>query len=190
MNALDQQLTDMVRAHKTIKPFRSTRSDQRLRVGYLSSYFRDHPVGHVIADIFAAHDRSRFEIHAFHSPNDPHAEYTDKIRDGVEHFITLSGSANEMANTLAAYDLDVLIYIDGIMSLPLLPVVASRPTPIQIFWLGHAGSGDLSCIDYDIADAIVIPPNETGDYNTTIIRLPENYHCASQHPIAPTMSRT
>lgn len=189
MKALNDHLIEANRKYKIIRPPGSRRKHRRLKVGYLSSYFRDHPVGHVIAGHFARHDRSKFDIHVFHCSNISDASYTDEIRRGAEHFFTLSGSENEIANQIAARDLDILIYIDGVMSLPLLPVVASRPAPIQIFWLGHAGSCDLSCIDYVIADSVVIPPGEESLYSTKVVRLPKTFHCTSPHSIAPEMGR-
>lgn len=189
MGAIDRQLSHFANTHKVFSPPKAPRKDERRRVGYLSSYFRDHPIGHVMADFFSAHDRSRFDVYVFYSPSGPHAEYTKKIQKGVEHFITLSGIADEMALAIAAHDLDILVYIDGVMCLPLLPVMALRPAPTQIFWLGHAGACEFSFIDYVIADANVIPPDESKDYSTEIIRLPETYHCASHHPITPEMSR-
>ncbi len=190
MDVIDRRLVEGAKAHKIFKPKKNAPEDGRLRIGYLSSFFRDHPVGHVIADLFAEHDRDRFDVYAFYKPDGPDAHYTELIRGRAEHFISLLGSPYQMASTIAACDLDILIYIDGMMSLSLLPVVALRPSSIQVFWLGHAGNCDISSIDYVIADDIVIPRNEAELYKAKVVRLPDTYHCASSHPIASPMTRT
>jgi protein O-GlcNAc transferase len=164
-------------------------ANRRLRVGYLSSFLRDHPIGHVTAALFAAHDRARFEVHVFYLPDSKPSAFTQTISEGAEHFITLPDTAAAMTEAVAACDLDILIYLDGYMSLALLPVVAARPAPVQIFWLGHAGNCEISGIDYVIGDDTVIPPEDEALYSAKVVRLPGTYHCASPHPIAPASSR-
>lgn len=161
----------------------------RIRIGYLSSMLRDHPIGHVTAALFAAHDRARFDVHVFYLPEGAETPYTRMIAEGAEHFISLSGTTEDMIAAIAAADLDVLIYLDGYMTLALLPVVAARPARRQVFWLGHAGNCDLSAIDYVIADATVVPPGEESLYGARVLRLPDTYHCASPHPIGAPMTR-
>jgi len=161
----------------------------RLRIGYLSGSLRDHPIGHVTAGLFAAHDRTRFEVYAFYMPDGGPNPYTDQIRRGVDRFIELSGTATEMADTIATAGLDILVCLDGYMATTLLPVVAARPAPIQLHWLGHAGNCELPAIDYLIADSVVLPPEEEHLYGAKVRRLEGCYHCASPHPIGPPMSR-
>lgn len=179
--AVDRQLGGPLPAHAPAPVGR------RIRIGYLSSMLRDHPIGHVTAALFAAHDRAGFEVHVFYLPEGAETPYTRIIAEGAEHFIPLSGATEDMVAAVAARDLDVLIYLDGYMTLALLPVVAARPARKQVFWLGHAGGCELSTIDYVIADATVIPPGEETLYGARVLRLPNTYHCASPHAIgAPT----
>lgn len=154
----------------------------RLKIGYLSNHFRDHPIGHVTAALFAAHDRSIFEVHVFYMPTGEPNPYTEQIRAGAEHFHT--ASIGEMAHVIAQQSLDLLIYLDGYMVPSLLAVMARRPAPKQIFWLGHAGGCDLRAIDRVIADEIVWP-----EIDAKVMRLGGTYHPASPHAIASEMSR-
>lgn len=166
------------------------RAGGRIKVGYLSSLFRDHPVGHVTAALFAAHDRQRFDVHVFYRPDDdPPNSYTETIRKGAEHFITLSGTAQTMADGIAAHRLDVLIYIDGYTELDMLETVALRPAPVQAFWLGHPGGCEIAAIDYLIADATVVPPGEEHLYGAKVVRLPGPYHCATPQRIGAPVTR-
>ncbi len=170
------------------RPARKDTKGRRLRVGYLSELFRDHPVGHVTAPLFAAHDRARFEVHVFHRTAAPNP-YTDAIRKGAEHFIALPPAPKDMAAAIAARDLDILVYIDGYTELDLLQAVAMKPAPVQAFWLGHPGGCDISAIDYLIADDIVVPPGEEPLYRAQVVRLPGPYHCAAPQKTAAPVTR-
>ena len=181
--AIDRQLA------RPPSPRAPARREGRLRVGYLSSMLRDHPIGHVTEALFAAHDRARIEVHVFYLPQGPETSFTQAIAEGAEHFVVLPDTAEDMAAAIAARDIDILIYLDGYMTLALLPVVAARPARTQVFWLGHAGNCELSAIDYVIADATVVPPGEEALYGARVIRLPDTYHCASPHPIGAPMTR-
>jgi predicted O-linked N-acetylglucosamine transferase (SPINDLY family) len=65
--------------------------------------------------------------------------------------------------------------------------MALRPAPVQVFWLGHAGGLAVDACDYLIADRVTVPPGEEGRYRQRIVRLPDIYHVASPHPIAPNV---
>ncbi len=160
----------------------------RLRIGYLSSGLRDHPIGHVTAGLFAAHDRSKVEVHVFYWPLGEATPYTERIRNDADFFRT-TNDAGEMIEAIVVADLDVLIYLDGYMLPDLLPVIARRPAPRQVYWLGHAGACDITGIDAFIADDIVVPPEDENLYRAEVIRLPAPYHPASPHTIGPDMSR-
>ncbi|MHB1205497.1 MAG: O-linked N-acetylglucosamine transferase, SPINDLY family protein, partial [Rhodospirillaceae bacterium] len=162
---------------------------RRLKIGYLSTFLRDHPVGHVTAALFAAHDRARFDVHVYFCPDGLPNRYTQIIARGAEHFVTTSSVTGPITDMIAAGDLDILIYLDGYMALPLLPVVAARPAPIQVFWLGHAGGCDISGIDYLLADATVVRPEEEGLYKAKVVRLPGAFYCASPHAVAKPPTR-
>ncbi len=184
--ALDRQLIKFA-GRPRYTPWRAA-TGRRIKIGYLSTAFCDHPIGHVTSALFGAHDRARFEVHLFYRANGPDDRYTETIARSVEHFIKVPFAEHQIADVVAARDLDILIYLDGYMDMTLLPV-AARPAPIQVYWLGHAGGCDISAIDYLLADSTVVPPGEESRYAAKVLRLPECYHCASPHAIAPPPSR-
>ncbi len=169
-------------------PSARPKSAGRLRVGYLSNNFRDHPIGHVTSALFAAHDRAKVEVHVFYYPAGEANPYTDRIKAGAERFHTEHEPA-AMARAIARENLDILVYLDGYMTTFLLPLIARRPAPIQVYWLGHAGNCEIDGIDYLLADETVIPPGEEALYRAKTVRLPGTYHPASPHPIGPDISR-
>jgi protein O-GlcNAc transferase len=166
----------------------------RLTIGYLSSCFGDHPIGHVTSGLFAAHDRERFRILGF-SGRDRQAEaapYAGMIRAGFEALHEIGSLAPaEAAARIAAERVDILVALDQHMDWPgptsSPEILARRPAPLQLAWLGVAAGTGLPAVDYLLADAVTVPPGEAGLYAETVWHLSGCYHCASPHPIAPTV---
>ena len=162
-------------------------SDKKLKIGYVSPDFGDHPISHVLKGVFSEHDRSHFEIFAY-SLNDRSNEMSDyyrKISSSCDHFIDLSRlSDDDAVNRITADGIRVLVDLTGYMKNARLEIFARRPAPVQIYWLGHGGGLGLSFIDYVIADHIVIPPGEEVFYKEKVIRMPEVYHPADTPAIS------
>ncbi|HEY2889376.1 MAG TPA: tetratricopeptide repeat protein, partial [Dongiaceae bacterium] len=160
---------------------------RRLRIGYMTPNLTDHPVGHVTLQLFPAHDRSRFEVHAFATEGrrGGDSSYARLHRKGVDFYHDVGQLPPiEIARRIRNLGIDILVDLDGYMETMGTTVLVYRPAPIQIYWLGHAGGLGLSFVDYLIADAIVVPPDEEGAYRESILRLPECYHVASRAIIA------
>ncbi|MGC4070690.1 MAG: tetratricopeptide repeat protein [Polyangiaceae bacterium] len=162
-------------------------TNERLRIGFISPNFRDHPVGHVTLSFFAALDRTRFEVHGFSTQLSAaeHNEYVERHRSGFDAWHAIGRlSPRAAAAAIREQRIDVLVDLDGYMDNTSPPILAFRPAPVQAFWLGHAGGLGLSSVDYLIADSIVVPEVEESRYRERIIRMPRVYHCADRAPIA------
>ncbi len=185
---LDDLFTNAARQQRLDRPPSrpAAVTNDRIRIGYLSPNFRDHPVGHVTRSLFRHHRRDRFEVHGFSTAFRPdHPDYTAEIKQSFDHYHVLGKkSAAESAEVIRAAGIDILIDLDGYMDCSSPPILALRPAPIQVFWLGHAGGLGLSFVDYLIADAVVVPVGEEVLYRERIVRLPHVYHCADRPPIA------
>jgi predicted O-linked N-acetylglucosamine transferase (SPINDLY family) len=163
--------------------------DRRLRVGYLSPNFGDHPVGQVTLSLFPAHDRHWFQVHGFSTRRggSDGSDIAAKHRIGFDVFHEIGDRKDkEAAEYIRSVGIDILIDLDGYMDNTSPPIMAFRPAPLQIFWLGHAGGLGLSFVDYLIADAMVVPPGEEGNYREAVVRLPDVYHCADRFPVEET----
>jgi len=170
-----------------LPPRDPTAAGRRIKLAYMTPNFSDHPVGHVTLQLFPAHDRERFEVHAFATQvrRGGDATYNKLHRHGVDFYHDLSGLPHrEMARRIRTLGIDILVDIDGYMETASTAIMAFRPAPVQIYWMGHAGGLGLSFVDYLLADAIVIPPGEEHLYREQIVRMPECYHVASPAPIA------
>lgn len=155
----------------------------RLRVGYLSTDFFAHAVGFLVRDLFACHDRARFEVYGYslrHHPDEVQA----RIQEGCDVYRNLAGSnAEEIAQSIVDDQIDILIDLAGYTSAAQPVVLAARPAPVQISWLGYLGTSGAEFIDYLIADDVVLPPELARNYTERIIRLP-HFMVASPLPAA------
>lgn len=152
-----------------------TRAD-RINVGYLSRDFYDHPVGHLIAPLFGLHDRKRFDVHAYSfGPNDS-STYRRRIEEGCEHFHDVANlPLADLAARIRDDGIHILVDLMGFTGLARTACFALRPAPIQVNWLGYAGTMGASFIDYIIADAVVAPPEKDADYGEKVVRLPHSF---------------
>lgn len=184
-------LTREVAAHGPLPPLPApTGADRarRPRVGFLSPNFGSHPVGHVTLSLFGRLDRTRLEVHglSLRRGGSDGTAYARAHRADFDAFHELGDlPPRAVAGRVRALGIDLLVDLDGLMETVSPLVLAFRPAPVQVFWLGHAGGLGLPFVDYLIADAVVVPPGEEGEYVERVVRLPETYHCAAPHPIAP-----
>src|SRR4030095_4778955 len=110
----------------------------RLRVGYLSCDFRNNAVGHLTQGLFAAHDRSRFEVFAYsYGPHDG-TRYRRRVEADAEHFVDLAALTHaDAARRIAADAIDVLVDLVGGAGNGRPEILALRPAPLRAPHLGH-----------------------------------------------------
>lgn len=163
-------------------------ADRRAHLAFLSSNLGNHPIGQVSRSFFAHLDRRRFRLSCFSGRDhtaDAGSSYGRDIAAAFDQTTQIGGmAADAAAGLMRNAEVDVLVFLDGYMDKAGLEIIARRPAPLQVYWLGHAGGLGLSAIDYLIADRIVVPPGEEGLYREAVVRLPDIYHCADRHPIA------
>jgi len=148
----------------------------RMRIGYLSSDFRDHPVGQLCAGLFESHDRSRFETFGLCASLDDGGKLRRRLERAFDHFEDLSTLPDAaLAARIAALQLDILIDLSGHTFASRSRVLAYRPAPLQIAFLGFPGTLGSEFIDYLIADPHVIPESEQRHYAEQLIYLPDSY---------------
>jgi len=187
-NALTQKMNRLLTRRDTVPLKIGPGPTGKLRIGYVSPDFGDHPISHVTRGVFGEHDRNHFEIIAYSlstRQGDNDREYSESIRSACDDYVDLSGfTIQQAAQRIAADEISILVNLSGYMSPPGLEIFAWRPAPVQVYWLGHGGGLGLSFIDYVIADAIVVPPGEESAYGEKVVRMPESYHCADTPPIS------
>lgn len=153
--------------------FKDRGVSQKIKVGYFSADFHNHPVAHLISGMFECHDKSRFELIGFsHGPliNDESRKRIDKSLDQVIN--TLDLSDDEVVNLCRHLELDIAIDLGGYTAGARFEIFSKRCAPIQINYLGFPGTMGNPAYDYIIADEFLIPEDTRGFYTEKIIYLP------------------
>ena len=159
---------------------------RRLKVGYVSSDFCSHAAALFIEPLIARHDRSRFEVYAFHhSKSDD--EVTARIEKLTEHFIRVAGMPDgDLAQRIRDEAIDILIDLNGHTAGNRLPLFMLKPAPIQVTWLGYLATTGLATMDYRLTDARADPPGMTETLHVeTLWRLPDTLWCYQPYAFAP-----
>ncbi|MEO1208061.1 MAG: O-linked N-acetylglucosamine transferase, SPINDLY family protein [Cyanobacteria bacterium J06638_20] len=172
---------------------RSTK--KKLRVGVLSEFMTTHSVGWLSRWIFQHYDRDRFGFYSYIQTCQPHPSgisdfsqqwFADPATVARETF----GEAEQIANTIRNDAIDILLDLDSYTSGRSYAVLALKPAPIQVSWLGYDASG-LPTIDYFLADPFVLPEKAEAYYTETIWRLPQTYIAVDGFEIGvPTLRRS
>lgn len=150
--------------------------DRPLRIGYLSRDFRDHPVGHLVRGLFAAHDRSFCEVTAYSYGTDDGSSYRRAAAEGSDRFRDIAAYAHQAAAELIREDeIDILVDLAGHTNLNRLEICALRPAPLQATYLGFPGGSGAGFFDYLIGDHVVTPPDAAAQFQETLAILPHAY---------------
>jgi predicted O-linked N-acetylglucosamine transferase (SPINDLY family) len=166
-------------------PAATARRD-RIRIGYYSGDFHQHPVPCLAVETFELHDRSRFEVFAYSYGPDDGSALRRRLENAFEHFVDVAWEPDDVVEQrLRDDDLDILIDLKGYTAGDRLAVMARRPCALQVEWLGYPGPMGAPFIDYVIADEIVIPPGTERHYSERVVRLPHCYQANDRQRASP-----
>ena len=150
---------------------------KKIRVGYFSADFRKHAVMFLIKGLFDLHDKEKFDVYIY-SLNSKEDEFTDELKKNVSVFRNISDISDEKAALTAREDsLDIAVDLMGYTKKMRLSIFSLRVAPIQISYLGYPGSTGADCIDYLIADKVIIPDKYKKFYSEKVIHMPSCYQC-------------
>jgi predicted O-linked N-acetylglucosamine transferase (SPINDLY family) len=99
-----------------------------------------------------------------------------RLRAAFDQFVTVTGQSDaEVARLVRELDIDIAIDLGGYTNNSGLGVFAHRPAPVQLHYLGYAGTLALPYVDYLVADPVVIPAEQRRHYSEKLITLPDSY---------------
>jgi protein O-GlcNAc transferase len=148
----------------------------RIRVAYVSGDFRNHPVAYLMAGLYEAHDRSRFETIALSIGPDIRDETRERLENAFERFIDAHAMSDQAAATLLRdCDIDIAVDMNGYSQGMRAGIFTRRPAPVQVSYLGFPGTMGADHIDYILADRFVIPEGNQPFYTEKIVTLPDTY---------------
>lgn len=158
-----------------------------IRLGFLSSDWHDHATAYLIAEIFELLDPQRFTPFIYNYGHQEPTAIRRRIQTACPHFHGGHGmDSAAIASRIRADAIDILIDLKGYTRGGRLDILAYRPAPLQLHWLGFPGTLGCPFIDYFIADTTVLPPSLRPDFSENILYLPNSYQCNDRKRPLPT----
>ena len=149
---------------------------KKLRIGYFSADFREHPVTRLMAKVFKVHDRSRFDVFGYAVAGSKFDTMQTKLAETFDKFKDVHGLSNQaIKETVHSDEIDIAIDLTGYTKDGRSGLFASRLAPIQINFLGYPGSMGADFMDYIVADPFLIPESYQTYYSEKIIYMPHLY---------------
>jgi predicted O-linked N-acetylglucosamine transferase (SPINDLY family) len=159
--------------------------ERRLRIGYVSNDFVQHPVGFMLAAIFPARDREKFEVVCYSGYPSEDA-FTERLKAASDLWRrTVAVSDDQLERMIRDDRIDILVDLSGHTAGGRLTVFARRPAPLQVSWLGYFATTGLSTIDYVLMDEHVVPPGAEQWFTEKVVRLPVSRFCYTLPDYAP-----
>jgi predicted O-linked N-acetylglucosamine transferase (SPINDLY family) len=164
----------------------------RIKIGYLSGDLCMHAVGLLTPELFELHDRDRFEVHAFCWSREDGSSQRARILKAMDHHVRLTGVDDlTAARLIAEAGIDILVDLQGLTSGARPNILAYRPAPIQVSYLGLPGTSALPGVDWIIADRFVMQPEYLPYCTERPIYLPNSYQVSDrQRQVGAVPSRT
>jgi protein O-GlcNAc transferase len=145
----------------------------KIRIGYFSSDFRDHPVAHLTAELFETHDREKFEVHAFSFGPDVIDVMHQRLTTALDSFVDVRDMSDEdVARLSRAMEIDIAVDLGGFTANSRTGIFALRAAPVQTSYLGYLGTMAADYYDYLLADKTLISPDTQQFYTEKICYLP------------------
>lgn len=171
---------------QVIEPFQN----RKIKVGYLSSDFREHPTSRLISGLIKNHDKAKFELHMYCSGWDDGSKLRKELESNFDRCFSLKELSDKDASELIrSNQVDILVELNGPTRANRLGILAYRPAPVQIDYLGWPGSiGGNGLADFIIADEYVITQENKKFYPEKIIQLSSTYQ-VNDHKNYPQIKR-
>ncbi len=145
---------------------------EKIRLGYLSADFHRHATAHLMAELFELHDRTRFELHAFSTGPDDKSDIAKRLIDSFDQFVACEDRSDiEVAGAIADAEIDILVDLKGFTKGARTNILAHRPAPIQVNYLGYPGTMAASYVDYIIGDQTIFSASSAAAYSEKLVKL-------------------
>lgn len=144
-----------------------------LRIGYLCSDLREHALGYLLAEVLGLHDRSKVEVFSYYCGPEAKDPLHAHFKSTSDHWLSISALDDVTAARKIAEDgIHILVDLNGYTREARLKVVALRPAPIIVNWLGFPGTMASPYHHYIIADDWIVPDSHENYFSEKVLRLP------------------
>jgi protein O-GlcNAc transferase len=149
---------------------------QKLRLGYLSADFHEHATAYLTAGLFESHDRRHFEVFGFSHGVDDGSAMRQRLAKAFDGFFDVRAESGEaVARRIRELEIDILIDLKGYTTDNRLPILARRPAPIQVHYIGYPGTLGGDAVDYLLVDPFIVPPDQQRFFTENLVHLPGCY---------------
>jgi len=163
-------------------------TDNKLRIGYVSGDFRNHPVSYFIAPLFAYCNKHGFDIFCYSNTKTPDSK-TVYFRTQANAWHSICDMTDlEAAEKIRSDKIDILVDLSGHSADNRLGVFYYRPSPIQVTYLGYPNSTGMDSMGYRLTDSICDPTDGEAYYSETLHRLPGGFCCFGPPENAPAVA--
>ena len=146
---------------------------RRRKIGYLSSDLREHAIGFLTAELYEVHDRANVEVFLYYCGHKVTDSTHQRIKASADHWIDLGGMSDEQAaERMLADGIEILVDINGYTHSARIKLIALRPAPVIVNWLGFPGTLGSTSHHYIIADDFIIPRESEIYYAEKVLKLP------------------
>jgi protein O-GlcNAc transferase len=162
--------------------------NRRLRVGYISPDFCTHPVAYFFEPLLDGHNRNEVEIFGYGNVRMP-GDVTERLKQKFDHYRNIRGIDDKTVIDMIERDkIDILVELAGHTTDNRLLVMAHKPAPIQVTYLGSPDTTGMEAIDYRFTDILANPP-ESRKFNTEeLVCLPDGFLCYRPSDSAPPVT--
>jgi predicted O-linked N-acetylglucosamine transferase (SPINDLY family) len=163
----------------------------KLRIAYISADFRVHAVATLTCEMFELHDRTRFEVLGISTGVDDGSEMRSRLAKAFDRFLDVRYRTDQdIADLLKELQVDIAIDLTTLTRDGRLGILAGRPVPVQVSYLGYPGTTGADFFDYVVADPIVLPFDQQPYYTERIVHLPDTYLVNESKRVIPSVTPT
>jgi predicted O-linked N-acetylglucosamine transferase (SPINDLY family) len=157
-------------------PILKSKRREKIRIGYYSEDFREHPVTYLITELFELHNKDQFELFGFYLGPPDSSKMHKRVLSAFNQFIDVRlKSDKDIALMSREIGIDIAVDLGGFTGLHRPGIFSYRAAPIQVNYLGYPGTMGAKYIDYIIADLTLIPIESEQYYSEKIVYLPNTY---------------
>ncbi|MDA9074374.1 tetratricopeptide repeat protein, partial [Amylibacter sp.] len=155
---------------------RPNKRPKRIRIGYFSADFKEHPVAYLIAKVLEQHNRNQFEVFGYSINGSSSCEMRERLEMSFDSFKDLQSMSDRDIALQARQDgIDIAVDLNGYTQHSRTGIFAYRAAPIQINYLGYPGTLGADFMDYIVADRFLIPDENQKHFNEKPLYLPNTY---------------
>ena len=165
--------------------------NNKIKIGFLSSDFKTHPVSFFLKGLLLNLNKDKFEISLISNLHKSHYDnITDELKLLTKDWINISSlSDSEATNLVRSFELDILIDLCGFFRGNRFQVISNRAAKIQACWLGYNNTTGIKNMDYLIADHNLIKKEEEKLYSEKVLFLPKIWNAMTPSDILPEIQK-